>query len=820
MRRLGQFLLAAPGSVLTLFILLVLLAVYPASRIQTDFNLEGFFPKDDPVLIQFEELGKEFGEDDTVILTGFQTDSLFSQSVLSAIRSITESLENIPYVEEVQSLTNASNIENRDGFLSFNEYIRSDIPEEISDEWIQEITSDPFLSGSLVSKDGTATAIALTIQTEENTYTNRNEIIRGLEEVINPYRDRFQFHISGIPHYRNQYVNMLNKEIIGYIAISSVLIILLLWYLYRSIWGILFPMIIVWTTLLLTVALMQLTGGYLEIMSSTIAPILLCVGVADAIHMISKFDDARVSGLSRSESILEMLMTLGMATLMTSVTTAIGFASLISSSVVPMKKFGFYTAAGVMIAYLITIIILPVMLRRTRREKVFHQEKASVNQWIDRLLGHIARINRMYYKRVLFFSGLMVLFISYFIGNVQVNGRVFDDIRDDTQIMRDQAFFQETISPQLSVELVLDTEEPEGIIHPERLRDMIELEKYLLQIPEIERVTGLHTLLAEVHKVMRPERSPKLEGELETDPELNITPVTHDPGTPLRLDQLPDNGPAIAQYLLLLEMNSADALFRLTDFDFQKTRIRAFLPDLGSDRINEIREQMETELAGTFPELDISITGTTILSANLTNKIVYSLLWSILIAVGAISVIMAFLFRSPIMVLISMVPNLMPLLVTAGVMGLSGVDIKPSTAVIFTIALGIAVDDSIHFLSRFRLEFARSGVMSKALTMTTLRTGRPMIITSLILIAGFGTLMNSDFTSTTMMGILVCSTIFAALTADLLVLPSLFYWIKPSIERPTLIHQTHQSMEAHLIDRKMSHETTMEGEASLPELQS
>lgn len=814
MRRLGQFLLAAPGSVLTLFILLVLLAVYPASRIQTDFNLEGFFPKDDPVLIQFEELGKEFGEDDTVILTGFQTDSLFSQSVLSAIRSITESLENIPYVEQVQSLTNAANIENKDGFLSFNEYISSDIPEEISDDLIQEITSDPFLSGALVSKDGTATAIALTIQTEENTYTNRNEIIRGLEEVINPYRDRFQFHVSGIPHYRNQYVNMLNKEIIGYIAISSVLIILLLWYLYRSIWGILFPMIIVWTTLLLTVALMQLTGGYLEIMSSTIAPILLCVGVADAIHMISKFDDARVSGLSRSESILEMLMTLGMATLMTSVTTAIGFASLISSSVVPMKKFGFYTAAGVMIAYLITIIILPVMLRRTRREKVFHQEKASVNQWIDRLLGHIARINRMYYKRVLIFSGLMVLFISYFIGNVQVNGRVFDDIRDDTQIMRDQAFFQETISPQLSVELVIDTEEPEGIMIPERLRDMIELEKYLLQIPEIERVTGLHTLLAEVHKVMRPERSPKLEGELGTEPEMNITTAAYDPGTPLRLDQLPDNGPAIAQYLLLLEMNSADALFRLTDFDYQKTRIRAFLPDLGSDRINEIRDQMETDLAGTFPELNISITGTTILSANLTNKIVYSLLWSILIAVAAISVIMAFLFRSPIMVLISMVPNLMPLLVTAGVMGLSGVDIKPSTAVIFTIALGIAVDDSIHFLSRFRLEFARSGVMSKALTMTTLRTGRPMIITSLILIAGFGTLMNSDFTSTTMMGILVCSTIFAALTADLLVLPSLFYWIKPSIERPTLLHQTTQSTEPLLTDRKMSHETTTKGEVS------
>ena len=756
--------MAAPGSVIALFLLLIALSVYPASQIQTDFNLEGFFPKDDPVLLQFEELGEEFGEDDTVILVGLSSDSLFTPSVLGLIRSLTEQFESLPFIQSVQSLTNAREIENVDGFLSFSEYFPESVESSESSatppnvEAGSTILSDPFLAGTLISRDGTRTALALTIEPYENTYSNRNLLIDEIHRIIEPHRQQYSFHTSGIPYYRNQYVNMLNREIIGYIAISSVFIIFLLWYLYRSVWGILFPMIIVWSTLLFTVALMQMSGGYLEIMSSTIAPILLCVGVADAIHMISKYDDARVSGSSRNESILEMLMTLGLATLMTSITTAIGFASLLSSSVVPMKKFGIYTATGVMIAYLITIVVLPVMLSKTKKQKIFHQDRAVVNHWINRLLERIALVNRMHYNKVLLAAGALLLFFGYFITEVDVNGRVFDDIRADTRVMIDQAFFQDEIGPQLSVELLVDSGSPEGMIHPEKIQELVRLEERLMQIPEVDRVLGLHTLLEQVHGVMQPRQEAA-------------------PSEPY----LPQTESEIAQYLLLLEVNNADELFRLIDFDYQKVRLRAFLPDLGSERINQIKEELEQTLSREFSDRSVTITGTTILSADLTDKIVYSLLWSILIAVAAISLIMAFLFRSAMMVALSMIPNLIPLLITAGVMGISGVDIKPSTAVIFTIALGIAVDDSIHFLSRFRIEYLRRGAMHPALTVTTLRTGRPMLITSLILIAGFGTLINSDFTSTTMMGVLVCSTIFSALLADLLVLPSMFYRFRPTL---------------------------------------
>jgi uncharacterized protein len=499
-----------------------------------------------------------------------------------------------------------------------------------------------------------------------------------------------------------------------------------------------------------TVALMQLTGGYLEIMSSTIAPILLCVGVADAVHMISKYDDSRESGHNKRWSVLEMLRTLGSATFLTSITTAIGFASLLSSTVVPMQKFGMYTAIGVILAYLITITFLPASLRLSRKRRVVDEKSGSFYPFIHNWLTRLAALNRLHYRNVLIGGILFTGFFLFGLQSLDVNGRIFDDIGEDTQIMKDSRFFADEIAPQFPLEFIVDSGEPDGGITASMMEKAYQLEQELLKFPEIGRVAGLHTLIREVHRVMNGETN-----------------------------QLPGSDPAVAQYILLLEVNESDELYRFVDFEYRKIRITAFTEDAGSKRINEIRDEIEPIIAQLFTDDDVTITGTTILSADLTEKIVYSLFWSILLALSAITLIMVMLFRNIHLIIIALVPNLIPLIVVGGIMGFMNVDIKPSTAVIFTIALGIAVDDSIHYLARFRIEYLKRKAVFPALTATTIRTGRAIIITSLILIAGFGTLITSAFTSTAMMGILVCSTIFAALIADLFILPSLFYWLRP-----------------------------------------
>lgn len=756
MKRFGEILLAAPGSVIAGMVILIFLAIYPASNIQTDFNLEGFYPEEDIVIKDYELLENEFGRDDNTILVGFSSDQLITPEVIKDIQDLTERFEQIKYIQSVRSIWNAEQILNINDQLTFESYFEGDDVEAMDLESIKrKMIDDPFLDGFLINPAANTTAFVLEINEDENTYPNRNKIIDSVNEITSSYSGKYQFHKSGIPYFRNQYVNLLNSEIVMYIAISSFLIIFLLWYLYRSIWGVLFPMIIVWTTLLFTVAIIHLTGGYLEIMSSTIAPILLCVGVADAIHMISKFDDARENGLDKRKSIIQMLQTLGSATFLTSITTAIGFATLLSSTVVPMQKFGAYTALGVLIAYVVTIFFLPVALIKSKKGRVFNEKSSSFYLGLNSILNKISSLNRHHYPKVLIAGVVITLIFIAGIRTVDVNGKIFDDVNEDTELMQDSRFFEDNLAPQFPMEFLINTGEPEKVLTKEFLQRIDQFEEYLLEFDEFHRTVSLNTLVKEVHHVFEDDKN---NGKT-----------------------LPNTDQSIAQYVFLLEINNAEELTRLVDFDYQTARVTAFTEDAGSKRINEIRAEITEYLDKNFQDESVTVTGTTILSADLTDKIVYSLAWSIILAVIAISLIMTLLFKNVKMVIISLVPNIIPLLIVAGIMGFLNIDIKPSTAVIFTIALGIAVDDSIHYLARFRMEYLQSGNMESALYTTTIRTGRAIVITSLILIAGFGTLISSAFTSTAMMGILVCSTIFSALIADLFILPSLFYWLKPKL---------------------------------------
>lgn len=758
MERFGNFIIKYPKLVITALTIVVLVAIYPATNIRTDFNLEGFYPEDDPAIEDYELLENEFGRDDNAILVGFKTDSLFTEDVLNDIQSITNQFQEISNVKDVLSIWNAQQVTSTNSRLDFSPYLDAENLQSNNLKKVKEaITSDSLFSGYIVNNQGNATSIVLLIEDGSNNYNDRSDIIHKVDEVLADYSDKYEFHRSGIPYFRNQYVNMLNEELIIYITLSSLLIILLLWYMYRTIWGIVFPMVIVWSTLLLTVAIVHLTGGYLEVMSTTIAPILLCVGIADSVHMISKYDDSRESGLDKRKSILEMLKTLGNATFLTSVTTAIGFASLFSSSVVPMKRFGIYTAVGVLIAYIITIVFLPAAIKLTRKKRVVDEKSSAFYPAVHKLLHKLAVFTRMKYGKIIIFSLLITIAFSIGLKNLKVNGRVFDDIQEDTQLMRDSRFFTENISPQFPLEFIIDTSSPDSAITAAMMRKASQLENLIQSYPEVHRVTGLHTFVKKIHQQMNSDSV--------------VTSAS-----------LPYSDMAVAQYILLLELNNSDALMKYVDFNYSMLRISALTDDAGSKRINEIRNQIEYEIENIFPNKEVTITGTTVLSADLIDKIVYSLTWSILLALSAITIIMVFMFKDLRLIIIALLPNVLPLLIVAGLMGYLSLDIKPSTAVIFTIALGIAVDDTIHYLARFRVEHIRSGAFLPSLATTTIRTGRAIIITSLILISGFGTLTTSAFSSTTLMGALVCTTIIVALFADLFLLPSLFYWLKPNLK--------------------------------------
>ncbi|MDZ7715374.1 MAG: MMPL family transporter [Balneolaceae bacterium] len=368
-------------------------------------------------------------------------------------------------------------------------------------------------------------------------------------------------------------------------------------------------------------------------------------------------------------------------------------------------------------------------------------------------LGHVSDFNQRNYKKITVGGLLLTLIIGGGIYFLKVNGKVFDELSEDTKPIQDARFFSENLSSPFPMEFIIDTGIQNGISNPEFLEQLNKFTSHLETYPEVQRVTSFNTLIKEVHEVMAPEKA--------------------------TLHPLPQNEQLLAQYQLLLEVSDTDFLERVADFNYQQIRIAAQIEDAGSYRVTQIRDSVQAYLNNNFPESEITITGSTILSADLNNKIVNSLFKSILLAFVLISAIMAFLFRNVRMIFISLVPNILPLIMVAGIMGFTGIDIKSSTAVIFTIAFGIAVDDSIHYLARLRVEMKRGRTLDEALRLTTIKTGKAIVVTSLILLAGFGTLLTSVFSSTVYMGLLVCITVFGALLADLLLLPSLFYWIRP-----------------------------------------
>lgn len=759
MERIADFILSNRKTVFITAIVLSLASLYPVFNISTDFSLEGFFPENDPTISDYHSFSEEFGRDDNVIIIGLGSDELFTPKALRDIRTLADSLITIPHLTNVRSLWDAQQIRSTDGMLTASAYLTPGIF-ELSDVEIlgirDEMLNDPFTERLLISQKADYTAIFLDIDEEQNNFPVREQVISEMQRILEPYQEIYQLDVAGIPYFRNQYIHLLNGEIIFYISISSVLIILLLWFLFRSVRGVVIPMLIVWLTILLTLAVLQLTGGYFEVLTSSIAPILLCVGVADSVHMLAKYNDGRFIGLTRGKSLRESIIVLGSATFLTSVTTAIGFATLMTSNVIPMRTFGVYTAIGVLIAFVITIFLLPSMLPLFREKKQQFSPQGRIHNSVGSALRAVYYIALRHHKLIVIGTILLTIAAGLGITQIKVNGFVFDDVGRDSPLVQSSNTISERLSPQFPFELIIDTGRENGVYDPDFVNRLDKLQQFLVSFNEIEKSVSLPTLFEQVHKTMDPEAA--------------------------ALQRLPQQRELLAQYMLLVELTDSHILENFSDFTYQKARVASQAFDAGSWRMNQIRAETQNYLARHFPEENITMTGTTILVADLTDNIVYSLASSIGLAFLFISLIMARLFRNSLLVLISLIPNLMPIVFVAGIMGYFGIDIKPSTAVIFTIAFGIAVDDSIHFLARLRIETRRGNLLNKAVRITTEKTGRAIVLTSAILLVGFGTLGFSDFESTMLMGRLVCLTIFVALLADLLFLPALIYWMKPDLD--------------------------------------
>lgn len=742
--KLTRFLTTYPKSIIFGILILSFISIYPASRIETNFDLEGFFPENDVTLENYLKVSEWFGRDDNVTILAFRNDSLLSKSILNEISNITMDLSRLPYVDQVQSITTASQITSDQGELTIIPYVNLEIS---SNELKQRLLSDNFVRGLLIDDSATFSAIYIGLNEENNTFWKRQVFIDSLQIIIDKEPLLSESYVSGIPYFRNGYVNALNKDIPFYMGFGTLLISIILWFLFHNIRDVILPLLIVWLTVLFTITVIQITGGHLEILSSTIISILLCVGVADSVHLLTKYYDGIVQGLSKSQSIKQMLTVLGIATLLTSTTTAIGFASLSVSNVIPMKNFGIYTAIGVIFAFILTILLLPSVIYKLKQPSGLKEHTIKLHLYSDSLLERLYHFSFKFSKQIIVATSLLVAFFTLLSFNLKIDSYIYDDVSRDSKLIKDSEYIAEQLFPQFPLEIIIDSNEPDGIFNPNVHLMAKVIEQFLISVPEIKKVYSYRDVIEVIHNTIKNDNT-----------------------------AYPYNSDLLSQYNLMLEISSSDHATQFTDFNYRYFRITALTDDIGSYRINEIREELQTFINERAFEYDITLSGTVIMVADMAQNIVYSLNSSILLAVIFISIILYLMFRDIRKVAISLLPNIFPLLIIAGVMGLFNIKIRPSTAIIFTISFGIVIDDTIHYLSRLKLEMENNGSVFEALRITTIKTGRAIIITSIILLAGFGMLGFSNFESTRYFGLLTSLTILVALYFDLVFLPAILNW--------------------------------------------
>ncbi len=756
MQRVADFLLRFPRLAFGALVVLSLAAgVYLlVGGIRFDYNLENFLPADDPAIQEYRAFTADYEPDDAFIVVGFETDDVFALETLRDLRAMTTALEAIDGVEDVASVTSIENLRGTLEGVEVAPLVGAIVDHPDSLRAIREaVLGDSLAAGYVVNDAGTATALFIRIEPALNEFATRGAIIEAAEAALEPFGDRYDVRWSGYPYLRNAYVTLLQTEVIRSIGLASLVIILVLIWMFRNVRGVVLPIVVVWLGVLWTITAMMMLGSSIDVLTSTLAAIILVVAVADSVHLLAKYYDGLGAGLDRRAAIRQMAVRLGAATLLTSVTTAIGFGTLATSQVVPMKRFGAFTALGVVLTFGLSLVLITTVLLWTKTPTKAQTERLSLGGF-TRFLGWVDGFAERRAKAILVATAVVCALSLVGASQLRVNSYINDDLGPRTQVYQDIRFFEEHIVSPFRFELLLTAGAPDAFKDPALLQTVEAVEQYLAAQPPVHRVVAPTDLLKQLNRALRADSAGAY--------------------------RLPASADLAAQYFFLLELTDEEALRRFVDFDYGEVRLSAMMDDVGSAEIKTFRRDFDAFLAETLPEnVTATQTGTIVLAAGLSDYLVQSLLLSIGLAFVFISLLMGFLFRDVKLVLISLVPNVAPLVVIAGLMGVTGIEIKPATAVIFSIAFGIAIDDTIHMLARLRQELAAGVPHRAALRATILGTGKAVILTSVILFGGFIVLTTSVFQSTTYMGALVSATVVLAVLADLFLLPALLHLLGP-----------------------------------------
>lgn len=672
---------------------------------------------------------------------------IFKKDFLLKVDSLTNELARLSYVQGVTSPTNLKTL-SLGGLVPVQTSVMHFSDESLYKDDSIAIYQSPHLVGSFFPIN--AKSLSIYIKTDDVLSKNKSD---SLAKNIETALKKFNFdniHFVGRIFAQNVYLNNLQKEFVIFICLSFVVIVIFLWFSFRSIYGIVVPVIIVLISILWTLGIMKLCGKSIDIMTAMLPTMIFIAGMSDVVHFFSKYFEEMAKGTSREKIYPLILKEVGFPTFLTLLTTVVGFLSLLFSSIRPIKEFGIYTSVGVTIAFILTYTLLPALLYFFTPKKLVTVHGTN-NRTYNLMRTGLFWIFR-HQKTILVTTSIILILSIVGIFNIKVNNILLEDLNDKVKIKQDFNFFDENYSGVRPFSMLITVKDKKKSVWDyDVITELNKVDEFIKKEYDAGFLLSPASLVKSIYQNSNDDRSGNF---------------------PLKEDYEP-----ISKQLKSNKKNKE--VKRLITTDGLQTRVSAKIRDMGSLKATQHNLNLIAFIDKNVDQnlLQFEITGAAHLIDRNNEYMVNNMTQGFIFSLVVIGLLTFFLHRSWRMVLVFILPNVIPLVIIGGIMGFAGIELKAATSLVFSIAFGIATDDTIHFISRLKIELGYGKSLMYAFKRTYFETGKPIILTTFILLGGFMTLMISNFQSTFYFGFLICITVIIAVLADIFVLPVLLFLI-------------------------------------------
>ncbi len=736
----------------------------------TEANL---LPDDHEVNITYNDFLKVFGEEGNLVVLGVKDTTLFTVQKLNAWNALSDSFRDAPEVETVISVKDLQKLvkDQENEKFALEPFIKDSVSSIQQIEKLQDqlFNQYPFYDNFLFNKETKTVRTAIYLNKDiVNTPARKDFILSNLIEKVDAFEKAqgLDVRVSGMPYIRTLNAQNIVDEIYLFVLAALFVTSFIFFLFFRSFRATFISLIVVCIGVMWTLGILGLLGYEITVLTALIPPLIIVIGIPNCIFLINKYQHEVKSHGNKVKSLQRVITKVGNATLMTNVTTASGFATFILTESTLLKEFGVVASLSILAIFILCLLIIPIIYTFLPYPKERHLEHLN-KRWIGGFVNWTVRMVKE--KRITIYITSLVLLILCIIGifQIKISGSLIEDMPKKAEFFQDIRFFEEEFDGIMPLEIMIDTKRKQGVMKLATLKRMDKIEEFINETPEFSKPISVVGLV-------------------------KYSKQAYYNGNP-KYYQLPTSQEN--SFILSYAKNSStdvDLLKNFVDSTGQYARITTFMKDIGTDKMERIQENLQTKIDNVFPKerYNVTMTGKALVFQKGTKYLVKNLVISLSLAVILISLFMAYMFRSFRMIIVSLIPNLLPLVVTAGLMGFIGVPIKPSTILVFSIAFGISVDDTIHFLAKYRQELQANNWKIKKSVYAALReTGVSMFYTSIVLFFGFSVFIISSFGGTVALGALVSVTLLFAMLSNLLLLPSLLLSLERSIANKEVLKE-------------------------------